>query len=195
MHDPSPLAPLISALADVVALLTSQNVQGVVIGGVASSLLGRARATRDIDAVLWLDEKDWAAFLDAATRGAFRPRISDPLEFARRSRVLLLRHEASGIDIDLALGALPFDLEAIQRATARDLAGIRVPLPTPEDLVVMKAVAHRPRDDADIEGLLQANPKLDLRRVRRLLKDFSTALDQPEIAADFDRLVKRARRR
>jgi hypothetical protein len=43
------------------------------------------------------------------------------------------------------------------------LGGVRVPLPIPEDLIVMKAVAHRPQDLADIESILVAHPKLNLR--------------------------------
>jgi len=190
------LAPLLAALRDLVAWLQATHVPGAIIGGVAASLLGRPRVTRDIDAVVLLDEKDWVPFLGTGMQLGFVPRLSDPLGFAHTARVLLVRHESSGIDIDIAFGALPFEEEAIRRAVWRDIGGISLPLPVPEDLIIMKAVAHRPRDMADIESILDAHPKLDRRRVRRWVHEFSTALDIPEILQDLNALlVQRKNRR
>jgi len=189
------LAPLLAALRDLVAWLQATHVPGAIIGGVAASLLGRPRATRDIDAVVLLDEKGWRPFLGTGTQLGFVPRLSDPLGFAHTARVLLVRHESSGIDIDIAFGALPFEEEAITRAVWRDIGGIRLPLPVPEDLIIMKAVAHRPRDMADIESILDAHLKLDRRRVRRWVREFSTALDTPEILQDLNALLARRRKR
>jgi hypothetical protein len=47
---------------------------------------------------------------------AFQPRRRDAREFAETYRVLLLR-TAAGVGIDLSLAALPFEQEAIDRAT------------------------------------------------------------------------------
>jgi hypothetical protein len=46
-------------------------------------------------------------------RSSSPPQIK-AFEFAARTRVLLLRHVASGIDIDVSLGALPFERETIE---------------------------------------------------------------------------------
>lgn len=189
------LAPLLAALRDLVAWLQATHVPGAIIGGVAASLLGRPRVTRDIDAVVLLDEKDWVPFLGTGMQLGFVPRLSDPLGFAHTARVLLVRHESSGIDIDIAFGVLPFEEEAISRAVWRDIGGISLPLPVPEDLIIMKAVAHRPRDMADIESILDAHPKLDRRRVRRWVDKFSTALDTPEILQDLNALLAQRKKR
>lgn len=69
-------------------------------------------------------------------------------------------------------------------------------LPTLEDLIIMKAVAHRSQDIADTEALLAAKPKLNLTRIRKWLKEFSVALDMPEILNDFeDSLIRRQTRK
>lgn len=65
------------------------------IGGVAASLLSRPRVTRDIDALVVLDESEWAVFLTKGKMFGFVPRLFDALTFARQARVLLVRHEAS----------------------------------------------------------------------------------------------------
>ena len=85
------LAPLRAALGALVEWFQSGPYPGVVIGGVAASVLGRPRVTRDVDAVVVIPEDSWSSFLAAGGPFGFVPRISDPLDFARQSRVLLLR--------------------------------------------------------------------------------------------------------
>jgi hypothetical protein len=73
--------------------------------------------------VIWLDQEKWPQELDAAARHGLVPRISQPLEFATRARVLLLRHEPSSIPLDLSLGALEFEREMIRRSVSLSKAG------------------------------------------------------------------------
>jgi hypothetical protein len=58
MGDPFQDSPLLSALGSISKLLGDQDVRGVLIGGVAASLVGRPRFTSDIDLlVLDLDDR------------------------------------------------------------------------------------------------------------------------------------------
>jgi predicted nucleotidyltransferase len=188
------LVPLLSALHDLVAWLKAKRVEGLIIGGVAASILGRPRVTRDVDALVLLDEKDWGEFLSAGTEFGFVARVTDPLDFAKKAKVLLIRHEPSGIDVDVTFGALPFEKEAITNAVWVNIRGVRLPLPTAEDLIIMKAVAHRPRDLADIESIMDAHPNLNLRKIRRWVKEFSTAIEIPEIFNDLEKILVRGRK-
>lgn len=183
--------PLLDALGGLVAWLQAARVPGVIIGGVAVSLLGRPRVTRDVDAVVLLEERGWSQFLSLGTRFGFKPRGPDTIKFARKSRVLLVRHEASRIDVDVVFGALPFERKLVEGARWVVVEGVRLPLPRPEDLIIMKAVAHRPRDLADIESLLDAHPKLDLQRIRRWVRQFSNALAMPDIMSDLENILNR----
>jgi hypothetical protein len=108
---------------------------------------------------------------------------------------LLLRHQLSGIDVDIAIGSLKFEQEAIARARTVEVAGAKVPLPTPEDLIIMKAVANRERDLLDIDGLLAAHPKIDARRIRRWVQNFANALEAPEIYDDIQLRLARVQPR
>jgi predicted nucleotidyltransferase len=189
------LVPLLSVLRDLVAWLKAKRVQGLIIGGVAASILGRPRVTRDVDALVLLDEKDWDEFLTAGTEFGFVARVTNPLDFARKAKVLLIRHEPSGIDVDVAFGALPFEKEAITNAVWVNIRGVRLPLPNAEDLIIMKAVAHRPRDLADIESIMDAHPNLNLRKIRRWVKEFSTAIEMPDILNDLEKILTRRRKR
>lgn len=173
----------------------SGRIRGVLIGGLAIALVGRPRVTRDIDALVLLDDSRWKDFLKSGRAFGISPRQPDALDFARENRVLLLRHRPSEIDIDISLGSLPFEVEAVSRAKRVRVAGVTVPLATPEDLIVMKAIAHRDRDLIDIQGLLDVHPKLDWERVRRWVSEFAAVLETPDIIDDLERLISNRRKR
>lgn len=166
---------------------------GAIVGGVAASLQGRPRLTQDVDTLVWLEEARWAEFLSKGKKLGFAPRRPDALAFARKTRVLLMRHRHTGTDVDIVLGGLSFEKEVVQRVHWVRVQGVRVPLATPEDLVIMKALARRARDVADIESLLDTHPTLDRRRIRRWVREFSRVLSMPDIESDLERILKARR--
>jgi hypothetical protein len=138
-----------------------------------------------------LDETRWPTLLEAARRLKILPRIADPLEFARRTRVLLLRHEPSRIEIDVIVGGLPFERAAVASGEWRTLGGFAVRLPRIGDLMIMKAIAQRPQDLLDLEALIETHPEADLSEVRQWVREFSVAATMPSLLEEFDRLVAR----
>src|SRR5512143_215671 len=116
MSVPEALSPLVEPLAAVQRLLTRFQEKGVIIGGVAASLLGKPRLTADVDAVMLVSIDDIPHLLEAAKQEGLLPRFPDVADFARRHRVVLLRHQASGIDVDISLGMLPFEEETVERS-------------------------------------------------------------------------------
>jgi predicted nucleotidyltransferase len=183
------LAPLLAPIQALQSLLSRFHERGVIIGGIAASLLGTPRYTVDLDAVLLLSFEDIPGLLSEAAQLGIEPRISDAAGFARKSRVLLLRHTASGTDIDLSLGILPFEVEMVERSTMVDVGAIKLRLPTPEDLIIMKAVAHRPKDMSDIQAIAASHPDLDKERIRSWLEQFGEALDLPGLWEEIARLL------
>jgi hypothetical protein len=188
---PSDLVLALKALRD---WLEDAKVPYSIIGGVAVSLIAQPRATQDIDALAWLDSEHWQALVDAGPSHGYTPRINDPVEFARRSRVLLVRHEPSGISADVSFGALPFEQEAIARAATCIIGGMSLKVSTAEDLVIMKAVAGRPRDLADIESILNTNSQIDADRIRYWVRQFAAALDRPAMLDGVERQLQNRER-
>ena len=179
------------AAAALLAWLDDAGAPGVIVGGVAASLLGRPRMTQDVDALTALPERRWPALLSAAAAHGLVARVDAPLDFAARTRVLLMRHEPSGIDIDLILGGLQFELDAIASAIPYSFGTLSIRLPRVEDLMIMKAIAQRPRDMLDLEALLSRHPDSDLVRVRRFLDEFAKAAVMPDLLSNWDRFVAR----
>jgi hypothetical protein len=155
MMQSGPLVVLFGPLSAAQGLIEKFDNQGLIIGGVASILLGSARFTRDVDVMLLLSTERLPELYEVAQSLGFVPRIEKAVAFARQSRVLLLRHAESGINVDVALGLLPFEYEAVERSTIQQVGPLGLRLPTPEDLIIMKAVAGRNKDMDDISAIAE----------------------------------------
>jgi hypothetical protein len=175
------VAPLLAPLQALQNLLSAFDDNGVIIGGIAASLLGTPRYTVDLDAVFLLSTDDIPILLHAAAAQGIEPRSEDAEAFARKNRVLLLRHVSTGTDIDLVLGILPFEVEMVERSQIVDAGPLKLRLPTPEDLIILKAVAHRPKDISDIQAIAANYPELDKERIQYWVEQFGEALDRPDL--------------
>jgi predicted nucleotidyltransferase len=175
------LEPFRAALEALQRLLHKFDDRGVIIGGIAVSFLGKPRFTADIDAVFLLSTQDIPKFIELASKENIIPRRKDAEGFARKSRVLLLKHSPTETDIDISLGILPFEEELVERSDIKSFADLSVRLPTPEDLIIMKAIAHRPKDLEDIRTIADKYPKLDVKRIEKWVKDFGEALETPAL--------------
>lgn len=179
------LTPLLTPLAALRRLLARFEDRGIIIGGIAASLLGKPRLTADVDAVLLLSIEDLPRLMEAASQEGLVPRLSDAEDFARCHRVLLLRHQESGVNVDISLGVLPFEVEAVERSTVHQIGPLAIRLPTPEDLIIFKAVAHRPQDLLDIRAVVESHPDLDRKRVEQWVHEFARRLEMPELWDDI----------
>ncbi|MEW6086806.1 MAG: nucleotidyl transferase AbiEii/AbiGii toxin family protein [bacterium] len=181
-------------LRDFIKWLKSENIKGIIIGGIASSILGRPRTTQDIDSVIIINPNLLNKFIEKGEKYGFIPRIKNVIEFTKKTNVILMKHRGTSIDIDISIGFLPFEHEAIENAVLMKIGNFSLPLPSPENLIIMKAIAHRPKDLIDIESILGANPKLDLKRIRKWVREFSSVLEMPEISDDLEKILKRGLR-
>jgi predicted nucleotidyltransferase len=180
------------ALRAVAAALESTNVPAMVIGGIAVIARGVPRLTRDVDASVAGGTLSPERLIETFAQHEILPRIENAAAFAVRSQVLLLRHAPSGVDVDLSIAWLPFELEALEHCEDLELGGIRVPVARAEDLLIYKAVAFRPQDQQDIERLLALHGRtVDLNRIKRVVQEFATAIEAPERPAELDALIRR----
>ena len=188
MSKPDLSDQILAALAAVQRVITQMDEQGVIIGGVAANLLGAPRFTTDVDAVVLSSGESLDALLAIALAEGLTPRIADAAAFARRSRVLLLHHAAAEANVDISLGVLPFEVEMVENSSLHRVGEMLLRLPAPEDLVIMKAVAHRARDYADIEGIMTRHPELDWQRIEHWVRQFADVLEMPELWIDLAQL-------
>ena len=114
---------LLEAAYEIQRFLKDTGERFCLIGGVALQRWGEPRYTLDVDLTLYCPYGAETAPVERLL-AAFSPRIPDARAFAQDNRVLLLR-SSSGIPIDIALGAIPFEERCISRATEFDFCGAR----------------------------------------------------------------------
>jgi Nucleotidyl transferase of unknown function (DUF2204) len=185
------LEPFRATIEALHRLLEKYNDRGVIIGGVAVGLLGKPRYTADVDAMFLLSTQDIPQFLELARAENIIPRIQNAEEFASKSRVLLLKYIPTKTEIDISLGVLLFEEEMVERSSVKSFAKLSARLPTPEDLIIMKAIAHRPKDLEDIRTIVDSNPKLDLKRIEHWVKSFAEVLEMPDLWKQIEEILKR----
>lgn len=153
--------PLFAAALDIQAFLAARSWGNTVIGGLAVQRWGEPRQTRDVDLTLVTGVGDEAAFIDPLL-AHYPARRPDARAFALSYRVVLLE-TASGIPVDISLAALPYEERVVERSTDFEFApGCVVRTCSAEDLVVLKAVADRPQDWLDVQGIVvRQGVKLD----------------------------------
>lgn len=67
----------LSPLAALQRLFARFHDQGMIIGGIAVSMLGRPRFTADVDAVMLVSTEELPELMETAAHEGFVPRISD----------------------------------------------------------------------------------------------------------------------
>lgn len=180
------------AIADLGRFLGELEEPSAVIGGVALIIWGRARNTSDIDAAVSTTPDHAETLIERAARFGIEPRVADAAAFAEQSMVLLLRHSATGIPIDLSFAQLAFERSALAAAVERPFGSVTIRVPVPSALVVYKMVASRPKDLEDVEDLLLRRTRIDVAFVVATLRAFDELLDTNR-ADDFERIWARIR--
>ncbi len=187
----SPGARIQDALIAVASILNRNAIGGMVIGGIAAISYGVPRVTRDIDVAIPGDGVLLEDVVAAFSEVGIVPRITDAIAFAQVSHVLLLVHQDSLVEVDASLAFLPFELRALSQQKIVCIAGVDVPLVSPDDLIIYKALAWRPQDVMDIRRLLQNRAsQLNIARIRQVVGELCELLEEPFKATELDLLLR-----
>ncbi|MGD9584013.1 MAG: nucleotidyl transferase AbiEii/AbiGii toxin family protein [Lysobacterales bacterium] len=185
------LGPVFDAALAAQQVCEQLELKFCVIGGVALQRWGEPRFTADADLSV-LVEPGREDAVTSALLERLAARIENPLDFARRTRVVLLQsNDAVGIDIVLA--GLPYEADVIERSSLWEIAAdTTLRTCSAEDLLVMKAFAARDKDWADVTSVLERQGRrLDLNLVREQLQPLVAAKQEPEILAQLERRIAR----
>jgi hypothetical protein len=160
-----------SALARIADLFGRAEVEYAVIGAHGVNAWLEPRFTADIDITARVDVPamsrlrsafSGAGYEATVEHGAHLPSGPDFVRFASADRLTL-------VEIQAAKTALQHEVIRRARASAE---GIRVA--TPEDLIVLKLIADRPKDRQDLLGLV-ALPDLDWAHVEHWAAEWGVA--------------------
>ena len=142
-------------IARIAVELGERGLGYILIGGQAVLLHGEPRLTQDIDITLAADPGRLDDLLGLCHELELRPIPDEVDSFVRRTFVLPVAEEASGIRIDFIFSTTPYEREAISRADTVDVLGTLVAFASAEDLILHKLFAGRARDIEDVRGVLR----------------------------------------
>jgi predicted nucleotidyltransferase len=134
-REPVDEGTFVRILGEAVSALEDAGVAYLVIGGVAGAVYGRPLRTHDID--FFVRPHQAAQALDTLERAGFATQKTAPYWLFKAYR--------RGVVIDVIFcssGDIYLDDEMFRRAEIREFRGVRLRLISPEDLVVLKALAH-----------------------------------------------------
>lgn len=133
-EDRPDLGRLLSILDEAVAVLRAADIGFLLMGGLATSALGRPRGVTDVD--VFVRDRDVAPALEALGGAGFDTLVVSPNWLAKAIKDDILVDVISRSTHDISLTD-----EILEHAVEIDLEGRRLPSVSPEDLIVMKAVA------------------------------------------------------
>jgi hypothetical protein len=173
-------------------VLKRRRLRWYVFGAQAANAYGRPRMTADVDVTIEVPAPRLAPLVTALGRAGFTPRVDDVAAFVARARVIPFLHRRTRIPVDVVLAGEGLEQTFLARARVLDLGGVRVPVLSPEDVIVTKLLAGRPTDLSDVESVLALQAEaLDEAYVRRVLGELEAALGDVELLATLERLRPR----
>lgn len=185
------MSVLSNVLIDLGTFLDEREIDWYVFGAQAVIVFGRPRQTLDVDITIDVSVDDAAGLLSWLSQAGFAPRVEDIETFVRRTRVIPVVHESSGIPVDMILAGPGLEEEFLARVVKVDVRGARIPFISPEDLIAIKILAAREKDLEDVRGIVEKQgPLLDEKRVRDVLGRMEGALDLSDLVQTFE-LIRR----
>jgi hypothetical protein len=187
---PRPIPELADAAHAVLSVLDEAGVGACVIGALAVHRWGQPRATSDADFSALAPYGQEGPVFEALLK-RFEARRPDAEAFARANRVLLLK-TGGGVEIDIALAAFPFEIEAIEMASSWEIVqGLPLRTCPAEHLIVYKLVAARTHDLSDMESIVRRQgERLDIERVRRWGLEFADLKEDPDLLRPFEHILR-----
>ncbi|HET9671865.1 MAG TPA: nucleotidyltransferase [Actinomycetota bacterium] len=133
-HEQPEADRLLTILDETVEILRAADVTFLLMGGLATSVLGRGRRVTDID--IFVKDPDVQPTLAAFAGAGFETLVVSPNWLAKAIKDGVLVDVISRSTHDISLTD-----EILEHAVEVEVEGRRLPSVSPEDLIVMKAVA------------------------------------------------------
>lgn len=181
-------------IARVAGALQARRLEFMLIGGQAVLVHGEPRLTQDVDITLAAAPDRLDDVLEVCRATELSPLPGDVAAFVRDTFVLPAADPATGIRVDFVFSTTSYEAEAIRRAVTIELEGVSVPFASPEDLVLHKLFAGRPRDLEDAAGVVRRQGEtLHWDEIRKWARAFSTVPGRERLPEQVRTLEREAR--
>jgi len=179
--------PIQRILLDAVAVIERLRIPYAVMGGFAARVWGLPRPTFDADIAVAVDADGLQQLFVALEEEGFdipqehKTGFLDVIAGFQKAKVnrFLDRHVWH---TDLFVVAGEFLSSALARARRATIAGTALRVMAPEDIILLKLIAYRRKDQADVEEILAVSTDLDV----AYLQGWAARLGIGDRLAEFD---------
>ncbi len=176
--------PFKLTLRTVVTFLDVQHFRYALIGGIANQVWGQARFTYDIDLKVLVPDFDYEK-----RRTTIMSAFPEPGRPDLPLNPLIVSVNVQGILVDFLLTTPGYEEQIIERALRYTVEDLSLWICTPEDLIIQKAIAGRPKDWQDIEGIvIEQYATLDQKYTEEWLQQFADILETPEVVTQYQHI-------
>ena len=182
-------SPFIDAIVKTLSFFERQKVEYFLLGGVAVTLLGEPRFTKDLDIDLFLPKESANSFFDKLKKADF---TLDKREATKRVKETgTFRFSCRGVGIDIILASTELENSALKRKKRISLYGVKTWLPSPEDLILLKLIPGRPKDLIDVESvILRHRKKLDVKYLETWAQKISDEMQNFRVWHQLKKILK-----
>jgi predicted nucleotidyltransferase len=178
-----------SKIGKVYEFLNQCGFQYFIVGGLAEGVLGEPRFTQDIDVILFIPNDRMSEFLEKAGKAGFTFNREECIINAQKRFCFRIYFDQLPFDCLLAITA--FEIEALQRAITVPFKNFSIRFPSPEDFIILKLLAARDRDWADIKIVaLRHKPTLNIKYIQQWMQSFSQTQKKEVYLERFKRFLR-----
>jgi hypothetical protein len=153
-------------------------------------LYGEPRLTRDIDITLGVDTGYVDELLTVVRELSLKPIPENIKLFVQQTMVLPALEKTTGIRVNFIFSFTTYEIEAIKRVRKITIMGRKVCFASPEDVIIHKIFAGRPRDIEDVKSIILKNPDIDTKYIRSWLKEFDKSFEKGDFLKTFKEVLK-----
>lgn len=178
-------------ISSISAGLERNDIPYMLIGGQAVLLYGEPRLTRDIDITVGVDVDKLEKIIAIVNDLKLKILPEKIEEFVRKTMVLPVINDETGIRIDFIFSFSTYERQAIEKARKVRMLGQEVCFAAPEDVIIHKIIAGRARDVEDVRSIILKTKDLDFNYIRQWLSDFSSASGEDDIKERFEKIIEK----
>jgi hypothetical protein len=177
-------------LFSLIELLDSLSIPYAVMGGVAVRAYGVPRPTYDIDLTLVVSREDLPGLFEHLKDSnysipeAYESGWVDDLKGLKLLKLVRYMNDKT-LDVDLFLSETEYQAEVMKRRCRAEAEGRVIWLVSPEDLVLLKLLAGRPRDIGDVTDVLFMQGQMDVEYMRRWAVELGIEIDLERALSEF----------
>ena len=173
---------------EVFRFLAKSRIRYVIVGGFAAGILGEPRATVDIDLITFMPTSDLEKFILYA--GKHRVKFSAGEIRKSIQSNAFFRIKISGTQVDFIVGESAFEFEVLTRGITTRIFGYKIPVASPEDMILMKLVSGRLIDWNDAKAIqLRYFGKMDVKYIESWANRLKVQRGQGHVISRWRKLL------